>query len=156
MIGLVMTLIATALSDQCVIQVVDRRITKDGVLCDDLANKALCGFCADARFSMCYTGLMMTPIRTDAWLANFLAADRLLSQPLPTVLDVLAKGLTREFERFQHLPGVQRGLTVVLAGFGPPGPFAATVTNQEDDRGRFLAEPMGGFQVSMRCAMTKG
>ena len=150
-----MTLIATALSDRCVIQVVDRRITKDGVLYDDIANKALCGFCADARFSICYTGLTMTPVRTDEWLANFLAVDRLLSQPLPAVLDVLAKALTSEFERFRHLPGAQRRLTVAVAGFGPPGPFAATVTNQEDDRGRVLAEPEDGFQISMALRTDK-
>ena len=84
------------------------------------------------------TGLMMTPVRTDEWLADFLAANRVMDQPLPAVLDALAKALTGEFERFRNLPRSQRRLSVALAGFGPPGPFAATVTNQEDERGYVL------------------
>jgi len=144
-----MTLIATAISDESVVQVVDRRITKEGALYDDLANKALCAVCADARFSLCYTGLMMTPVRTDEWLANFLAADQILRQPLPAVLDALAKALTSEFERLPHLSGSERRLTVALAGFGSPGPFAASITNQEDERGRVLVEAEERFRVSM-------
>jgi hypothetical protein len=150
-----MTLIATAISDDSVVQVVDRRITRNGVLYDDLANKALCGNCADSTFSLCYTGLMMTPVRTDEWLANFLAADRVLLKPFPAVLDVLAKALTAEFERFRHLPGLQRRLTLALAGFGPPGPFAATVTNQEDEQGLVLAEPEEAFRISCKLRNEK-
>ena len=143
-----MTLIATAISDEAVVQAVDRRITKDGVLYDNLANKALCGTCADSTFSLCYTGLMMTPIRTDEWLANFLATGGVLRQSLPAVLNALAIALTIEFERFRHLPSSQRRLTVALAGFGPPGPFAATVTNQEDEQRRVLVEPEDRFRIS--------
>ena len=111
-----MTLIATAISDESVVQVVDRRITKEGTLYDDLANKALCAVCADARFSLCYTGVMMTPLRTDEWLANFLAGDQVLRQPLPVVLDALAKALTSELVRLGDLPAQHRRLTIALAG----------------------------------------
>lgn len=143
-----MTLIATAISDDSVVQVVDRRITVGGELYDDLANKSLCGTCADANFSLCYTGLMMKPVRTDEWLANFLASDQLLSQCFPAVLDALANALTEEFERFRELPASERRLTVVFAGFGPPGPFVASVGNQEDDQMNTLAEARDRFRVN--------
>jgi len=141
------TLIATALSDRCVAQAVDRRLTyTDGRMCDDLANKALCGVCADARFSMCYTGLVMMPIPTDEWIANFLTNERLLSKPLRIVLDALADKLTVEFTRFRRIPNARKGLTIATAGFGPLGPFASTITNQED-AGGVLTEPSDEFHV---------
>lgn len=116
------------------------------VLYDDLANKAICGACADARFSLAYTGLMMTPVRTDEWLANLLAGRRMLAQPLPEVLDTLAAALTEDFERFKHLPDDQRRLTLAFAGFGRPGPFAATVSNEQEDRGRSSRGPRVGSE----------
>ncbi len=61
------------------VQVVDRRLTSGGVVYDDLANKAVCGVCADARFSVAYTGLMMRPVRTDEWVANLLSLDQMLA-----------------------------------------------------------------------------
>ena len=96
-------MIATALSDETVVQVVDRRITKDGVLYDDLANKAICGVAADASFSIAYTGLMMAPTRTDEWIANFLASDNVLALRLPEILEKLASALTLEFDRLAGL-----------------------------------------------------
>src|SRR5204862_3593582 len=67
-------------------------------------------------------------------------------QPLPTVLDALAEALTQEFQRFKHLPEQQRRLTLAVAGFGKPGPFAAAISNQEDERGQVLAQPGDRFR----------
>ena len=141
-----MTLIATALSDESVVQVVDRRLTRDGVLYDDLANKGICGVCADARFSVAYTGLMMTPNRTDEWLVDFLSDAGVLQLSLLDVLKSLAGALTQEFVRFRNLPENSRRLTLAFAGFGSFGPFAATVSNQEDDQERVLSKPEDQFQ----------
>jgi hypothetical protein len=138
-----------------VVQVVDRRLTKQGVLYDDLANKAICGVCADARFSLAYTGLMMTPLRTDEWLAILLSRNSVLAQPFPRVLDTLAAALTEEFERFKDLADDQRRLTLAFAGFGKPGPFAATVSNQEDEYGRLLGRPERRFRSSVALRNTK-
>lgn len=143
------TMIATALSDETVVQVVDRRLTKGGVLYDDLANKAICGVAADASFSIAYTGLMMTPTRTDEWLANFLAADQVLALRLPEILEKLASARTLEFERLGHLPEDQRRLSLAFAGFCIHGPFAATVSNQEDDHRKILKEPNKHFGTSI-------
>ena len=52
---------------------VDRRLTSNGTLYDDLANKAVVVQCADAIFSVAYTGLMFTPERKDVWLVDFLS-----------------------------------------------------------------------------------
>src|SRR5579863_5962736 len=112
---LVMTLIATAMSDETVVQVVDRRLTRNGQLYDDLANKAICGTCPDARFSLAYTGLMMTPTRTDEWLVNWFSEKNRLAQSFPNVMNQLAEGLTMELARFRHLPPDQRRLTLAFA-----------------------------------------
>jgi len=143
-------MIVTAISEESVVQIVDRRLTKAGALYDDLANKGLCGVCADARFSLAYTGLMMTPTRTDEWIANLLSSDSLLSQSLPAVLETVAAALTKEFGRFKHLPEDQRRLTLAIAGFGKPGPFAAAVSNQEDEDGHVLGHPEDKFRYSMK------
>ena len=135
----VMTMIATALSDEAVVQVADRRLTKNGVLYDDLANKAICGVAADATFSLAYTGLMMTPTRTDEWLANFLSANQALALSFPAIPERLASALTLEFNTLPNLPDDQRRLTLAFAGFGTVGSFAATVSNQEDDQGKVLS-----------------
>jgi hypothetical protein len=143
-----MTLIVTAISDDSVVQVVDRRLTMNGIPIDDLAMKAVCGVCRDASFSLAYTGLVTSPLPTGEWLVDFLGANHLLSQPLPAVLNSLAEALTCEFARFRQWPDGHRRLTVSVAGFGPPGPFAATVTNQEDELGHVLAKPENQFRVS--------
>lgn len=145
-----MTMIAIALSDETVVQVVDRRITKGGVLYDDLANKMICGVSTDASFSIAYTGLMMIPTRTDEWLANFLSSDKVLALRLPEILERLASALTQEFARLSAVvPKDQRRLTLAFAGFCVRGPFAAIVSNQESDDGKVLKEPNQSFKVSM-------
>ena len=131
-----MTAIATALSDECVVQVVDRRISRNGALYDDLANKMICAVCADASFCISYTGLMFTPDRTDVWLANYLSGPGILNARLPDVLNSMESALTQEIKRFQNLSGDQRRLTLVLAGCAAGGhPFAATISNHEDAGG---------------------
>jgi hypothetical protein len=60
----------------------------------------------------------------------------------------MAEALTREFTKFRDLPDAQKRLTVAVAGFGPPGPFMATVSNQEDDCGTMLASVAERFRVS--------
>ncbi len=156
MIGFNMTLIATALSDRCVIQVVDRRITRGGIPYDDLANKALCGACADATFSLCYTGLMMTPVRTDEWLANFLGANRLLSQPLPAVLDVLATGLTTEFSGSYIYPVLSGASPSRLPVSARRGRLPPLLLIRKTIEAAFSLSPRMDSTSRLICAMTKG
>jgi hypothetical protein len=68
-----MTLIMTALAPGVVAQVSDRRLTVNGSLHDDLAIKAICVCCRDARFCLAYTGLAeIGQMRTDIWTFGFL------------------------------------------------------------------------------------
>lgn len=68
-----MTLIITALKEDNIIQVSDRRLTRNGKLYDDSANKIICVSCADASFSIAYTGLgEIHGCRTDKWVFEYL------------------------------------------------------------------------------------
>lgn len=63
-----MTLIAAALTPHLVVQASDRRLTKpDGSILDDQTTKSICVSCADAHFTIGYTGLAV--IRTKESLA---------------------------------------------------------------------------------------
>ncbi len=115
---------------------------------DDLANKALCATCADAAFAIGYTGLMMTPDRTDVWVANYLSASRRLEENLPTVVETMRSGLTDEMGRFRDLPASERRLTVVLAGFWRKGSFAATISNCHDENGHHAFRTLERFNAS--------
>jgi hypothetical protein len=143
-----MTLIATALTDDYVVQVVDRRITRGGHLYDDFANKAVCVVCADAVFTIAYTGLVFSPYRTDEWLVNWLSASGHLTKSLPNLVRELEAEVGREMQRFQRLPDEQRRLTFVLAGFSHMGPFVVSTTNCEDHEGRSLPGTSTTFDSS--------
>jgi hypothetical protein len=71
-----MTMIATLVARNKVVQVSDRRLTwPNGGLADDEANKAICVKCNNAHFSIAYTGLAeigKERKRTDIWLAEYL------------------------------------------------------------------------------------
>jgi hypothetical protein len=135
-----MTLIITAIADDAVVQVSDRRLTRaDGSICSDNACKAICMTCLDAHVSLAYTGLArIGPISTDHWLVEMLIEIRASSKRFPEVVDSLAAAAT---ERFRHLRelGDWRRLSLVFGGFGPSGAMAALVSNQEDSSGRELS-----------------
>lgn len=87
-----MTLIITALADDAVVQVSDRRLTlADGSIFSEDATKAICIACSDARVSLAYTGLArigMTP--TDHWLMELLTEGRAANKTFPELLEALA------------------------------------------------------------------
>jgi hypothetical protein len=119
-----MTLIITAVADDAVAQVSDRRLTlPDGSVFSDDANKAICIACADARVSLAYTGLARigdTP--TDHWLVDLLTETKSAQKPFPDLLAMVAAAATERFSRLGHL-GARRGLSLVFAGTkaGPNG-----------------------------------
>lgn len=134
-----MTLIITALADDAIVQVSDRRLTGvDGSVYSESAVKAICVDCADARFSIAYTGLAeidTTP--TDYWLVDFLTCSRATLKTFPELVYSVAEFATERFRQLRHL-GNRRGLTLVFSGFGPPGAALALVSNQKDSSGRWL------------------
>ncbi|MBM3167011.1 MAG: hypothetical protein FJZ94_06165 [Chloroflexi bacterium] len=92
-----MTIILTCLTWQYIVQVSDRRLTKNGKLYEDNANKAI-DFCGQMAFA--YSGLAeLEGMRTDLWLANVLSSPS--ARALPEALTAIRD---RASECFRHLP----------------------------------------------------
>jgi hypothetical protein len=143
-----MTLIISALADDAVVQVSDRRLTRDGSVVSESANKAICVHCANAWFSIAYTGLAeIDTTRTDYWLVDFLTCSRAALKTFPELVRSVAEFATARFRRLRHL-GNRRGLTLVFGGFGPPRAVLALVSNQEDSSGKRLPAVSDRFEVS--------
>jgi hypothetical protein len=134
-----MTLIVTALADDAVVQVSDRRLTAGRDPLSKPENKAICVSCADANIAIAYTGLARIAGQATAeWLTDRLSAMSVSTLTFPQIAAKLREDATTAFR------GGRNGLTVVLAGFGPPGPFAATVSNLEDGQ-RWFPAPVKEF-----------
>ena len=144
-----MTLIVTALSDSAIVQVSDRRLTCDGVVYDDNANKAIVATCVDARFVIAYTGMGLIRgrygERTDEWITNYLSSQPLHRLRPHEVLDRLRAALTDTISQIRDIPTSQVALTVVAAGFHAGRPFLVEVTNFEDENGARLPQVAGVF-----------
>lgn len=167
-----MTLILTLTTPVYVVQVSDRRLTyPDGSVFDDGANKALVVECADAQFSVSYTGLGYLPedrlpptsdyaarrvsrlqigrhrcIRTDEWLAwqfhPLVALD--LQGVIASLRTTLSKNITALVAGTQSSPPA---LGVVLAGFHQGRPFLKMLSNFEGHDGRDLPNPTLDFPI---------
>lgn len=144
-----MTLIITALADDAVVQVSDRRLTRaDGSVVAEDANKAICFDCADAHVSLAYTGLAsIGTTRTDHWLVELLADNRLASETFPKAVETVARLATERFRALRHL-GERRRLSLVFGGFGPSGVLMALVSNFEDSAGKWLPSVSDTFATT--------
>ena len=132
-----MTLILTSLADDAVTQVSDRKLTyPDDSVKPDKATKAICVTCADAKFTISYTGLArignkQNCAQTDRWLVDHLTESKATHKPFPEIIDGLRTHSVDTFSKLSGL-GKRRGITFVFAGFGKPGFFAGFLSNQED------------------------
>ena len=148
-----MTLIITSLSDDVVTQVSDRKLTyPDGRVASDRATKAVCVVCADAMFSIAYTGLARVGTtekapRTDRWLVKYLTETRAGEKRCRDIIAGLHAHAAITFSKFRKL-GKSRGITFVFAGLGQPGAFAGWLSNQEDASGKWLTQINDAFEVS--------
>ena len=145
-----MTLIITALANDAVVQVSDRRLTLPGrtVFSED-ANKAICFGCADAHVSLAYTGLARigtTPI--DHWLVDLLTDNRLANEPFPKAVEAVARLATERFRELRPL-GEGRRLSLVFSGFGHLRPVMALVSNSEDSSGSWLPRVSDTFATGL-------
>jgi len=143
-----MTLIITALADDAVVQLSDRRLTRaDGSVSSENAIKSICVDCVDARFSVAYTGLAEIDTKpTDYWLVDFLTRSRAALKTFPKLVYSVAEFATDRFRQLLYL-GDRRGLTLVFSGFGPPGAALALVSNQQDSSGRWLSAVSDRFEA---------
>ena len=151
-----MTLIITALADNVVIQVSDRRLTAtNGKLYDDLAIKEICVSCADARFCMAYTGLAKIDCRrTDEWVFDFLSSINAGKLTFTKLFDSLHKQVSSTFRRLHYL-GRVRGITFAIAGFCRTRAFMGLLSNVEDGKGNWLKDVDDNFQSHFYFRDTK-
>lgn len=137
-----MTLIISALAEDVIIQVSDRLVTwPDGRVWSDNATKVVCVECADAAFTVAYTGLaLIGNVRTDRWIVNALNRNGATNKRFPDLFQDFHTSAARTSSDLRELGVASRNITFVFAGFGRPGPFAAYLTNQEDQSGKSLNE----------------
>lgn len=143
-----MTLLFTALSDEYVVQVSDRRLTRNGNLYDDEANKGIYVGCADATFSIAYTGLgEIGGQRTDEWVVDYLASTNAGNLPFRELFKLFHEEVASRFSRFRRL-GDKRRISFVFAGFGDRGPFLVLLSNTETFNGPHLKHIDDSFQAN--------
>jgi hypothetical protein len=144
-----MTLIITALADDAVIQVSDRRLTSDQVVLDKRVNKALCISCSDANFTVAFTGVAeILGAPTADWLLDHLASRKASALPFPAILESLRDQATATWPRLSaRARGI--GITFVFAWFGRAGPFYALLSNGEDRHGNRLPAVSADFQYGI-------
>jgi hypothetical protein len=146
-----MTLIITALAEDVVTQVLDRKLTYgDGRVAADNATKAIYVDSADARFTISYTGLATigaspSAQKTDLWLVDHLTSTKAIEKRLPDIVDTLREYAAKTFSDLRDL-GVARRITFVLTGICPLGFFLVSISNQEED-GRFVRHINDDFDI---------
>lgn len=142
-----MTLIMTAMTKLDVVQASDRRLTRNGNLYDDSANKAVCVACSDARFAMAYTGIAeIQGTRTDEWLVDFLASEGAGGMKLASICEALRSRATTDLS---NVPPKHRRITFALGGFRNTTPFAAAISNFEDNKGHSLNYGDSSFNINV-------
>jgi len=136
-----MTLILTALNDRYAVQLSDRRLTSNGMMVDDEANKAIAVQAPDARFSVAFTGLARAgSFATRDWLMEAIKDAASVYTTAPQLVDQVAIIATKTFTENRAIPGVadrNRRLDIVFAGFGylldPPIAWHAQISNLQPD-----------------------
>src|SRR5258708_125332 len=116
-----MTLIITAINKNRVVQVSDRRLTKNGKIYDSKANKAICVSNQDSQFLLAYTGfaefiLHNKKIRTDEYITNYLANINAGNLKLEEILKSLSSHLGSIISKQAYIKE-QKRLTLVIGGF---------------------------------------
>ncbi|MDA8188241.1 MAG: hypothetical protein M0T85_08880 [Dehalococcoidales bacterium] len=150
-----MTLIITAVSRDGIVQVSDRRLTKDGQAYDDSSNKAVCVSCSDGRLAISYAGLAeIGGQRTDEWLADCLASMVDDQTDTLSVLEVLQKRSTSAFGHLR-IPQEHKELTFVLAGPRPHGAIFGYVSNVLDWTGKRLPGVQESFSLGVHWPMIR-
>jgi hypothetical protein len=128
-----MTLLISALGDDAVIQVSDRRFThSDGSIYTDVQNKVTCVSAADAFFSIGYTGLgVVSGTSTDRWLTNVLSRFVTFDTTCEQIVNHLQDRMTAAFASAYGL-GDRRSTTFVASGYLRNRAICILFSNMED------------------------
>lgn len=133
-----MTLLVTLMGKNKIVQVADTRLTIEGREHESNAIKAVSVACADANFSIAYTGLAeINGARTDKWLVGKVeSVFEAGNYTVDYIVQHLVSGLNSTFPALRHrgrrLPTEHKGLCLMLSGYshGAGGPFSEPFTVQ--------------------------
>jgi hypothetical protein len=136
-----MTLILTAMNQRCVIQISDRRLTANGILVDDEANKAISLTTPDARLTLGFTGLARAgTFDTRDWIMEAVNTAAIIDASAWGIITRFANIATQTFKdtsAIRRLTDTTRRLEIVFAGYShavePPLMVYACVTNAHGD-----------------------
>lgn len=143
-----MTLLINVVTAENVIQASDRRLTLNGILYDDEANKAVCVFCKDAHFAIVYTGLaMIAGKRTDLWIVDYLTSINASKMNVLSISESLEKKATSSFK---SMPRKYRRTSFVFVGYKLGMPFTALISNFETFELGSSGEAQDHFQTYVR------
>ena len=136
-----MTLIVAAGNKDFAVLAADRRLTSNGKLVDDEANKATILACYDARMAIAFTGLATWgSFSTEKWLLESLSVALEKSNRVQFVLDTLKDKATKEFGDLK-IAAKHKHLTFIFLGYvyaDEPGLNCWTISNSQTNGGTFL------------------
>ncbi len=132
-----MTLILALATPDYLIQLSDRRLTRNGHLVDDESNKAGYGISNDSRFLFGFSGLAKNgSLETQSWILTLLAQSAGPDYEARKILERFTKKATHFFQSDQTIaviPPDQRRLSLIFTGFLKGGEiFNVIVTNFQD------------------------
>jgi hypothetical protein len=110
-----MTLLLSLANDSYSIVLGDRRLSRNGVVCEDESNKVCVLFCNDARVAIAYTGVAQYgKFRTQDWLRDTLYDA---SKNVNTLEEILAEFQSRATSSFAKFPVAQRQVAFLMCGY---------------------------------------
>jgi len=156
-----MTLILTLGNSDQVIQISDRRLSRQGELVDDESNKAGVLVCSNARLAFGFTGIAETASKdfiTRDWLLEALNDARSSCTDVLGILRRLRNSASNLFQQhlsLRHLTPKDQILSVMFSGYldhhFPPRIGCAVVTNDETfTRSEMDSEVVGSFRLLAR------
>jgi hypothetical protein len=131
-----MTLILAAANQRNTVLVSDRRLSYEGQLVDDEANKSIVFICRNARLVVAYTGLAKAgTFLTGEWLPRVLMEAAAPDYLMESTIERLRKKATSDLASVQVRNPTDKRLSIVLAGYSyeewPPRVYCWLVSNFE-------------------------
>lgn len=154
-----MTLIIAAGNIDQFIQVSDRRLTSNGIVKDDEANKLIVLNCANARLAVGFTGIArFGSFETREWILKTLNESAPPDYTAEYIVKRFTEKTSKEFQQnkeLKRIPLVHKRLTIMFTGYlyhhTPPLGALAIVSNFQDlDNGKNEKEALNEFKCYFR------
>jgi len=144
------TLLIALANERFALSISDRRLTRDGVPCDDEYNKVAMWDLNDARAAVSFTGLaQLPPFDTHTWLLEAMTEASRPEGLLMPALERLEALATKKIDDLHIAEDKERRLSVLIVGFAYrqlPTPFICLLSNWENIKGESHStlEPFSG------------